>query len=1350
MKLTRIQLILLILLSIPWNSLLFASPYFSFKKYQVEDGLSHNTVWCAIQDSYGFIWLGTSDGLNRYDGRDNKVYRNVLNDKFSLENNSVEALLEVEQNIWIGTNSGLYIYDRSTDRFSYFNKTTQYGVYVSSEIKKIIKTANGLLWISTLGQGLFIYDPKTEVLTQNSMQTSFVWDICESYDKKKVYVASLQEGLLCFNEKGKFLQSYRVSSDVNSLDSYKINCVLDIEGDVWLGAGNNLLGRLNRENGIVEKYMASSLNFGAVRCLLKYTEDELLVGTDNGLYLFNRKLKTFCCADNRAGSRSLSDQTINGMLWDAEGALWILTNLGGINYMSKQTKRFDYYSPLSLSGVSGGTGAVMGPFCENKDGNIWIGTQTGLCFFNTVTRELSEYTLGGTNNHKYDIRSLMLDGDNLWIGTYAEGIRVLNLRTKSIKTYMHSRGTPNTICSNDVLCIYKDSKGEIFVGTSWGLCRYDPVADHFMTITTIGSMISVVDIHEDMYNNLWIATSNSGVFSYNTLSGHWKHFQHEREDSSTITSNSVITVFEDLKGVMWFGTNGGGLCSFDPKKESFIEFNPSLPSKVIYSIEQDRTGDFWVASNAGVFKINPISKSQFRRFTINDGLQGNQFMARSSLKSSKGKLYFGGINGFNVFQPERFVDNTYIPPVYVTDIRFPYLNDEGEVKSMLQLGKPLYMADEITLPYENNSFTIHFVALSYEDPARNRYSYRLEGVDKEWITNSDNNSASYTNLPPGEYEFEVRGSNNDHQWNEKGTTLRVVITPPWWRSSFAYFIYILLLLSWIVWVAWRWNLRVKRKYKRRMETYQIAKEQEVYRSKIGFFINLVHEIRTPLSLIRLPLEKLQEKEHEEKDAKYLSVIDKNVNYLLGITNQLLDFQKMENGALLLNLEKCDIKELVDNVYSQFTGPAELKGIELTLIMPEQELKSAVDREKLSKILVNLMGNAIKYARARIELKLVITDSGYDIYVSDDGPGVPDAQKENIFEAFYQLPHDKVASEAGTGIGLAFARSLTEAHHGSLRLEDNKPEGSSFILSLPLNEEAVEEAADRMEVYVEKEASAESVSSEFSGKKFTILLVEDNVELLNLTRESLLAWFRVLKAGNGRVALDILEKESVDVIVSDVMMPEMDGLRLCEKVKSNIDYSHIPVILLTAKITLESKVEGLQCGADVYIEKPFSIKQLHMQIENLLRLRQSFHKLMTNLSGHTSQVSAELSLSQRDCEFVAKMQEVIPGQLEDENFSIDTLAEQMNMSRSNFYRKIKALSGMSPNDYLKTLRMNRAAELIRRGTQISEVAAQVGFTSSSYFAKCFRAQYGVLPKEYMSQLLNAERASDIPLDADPKV
>ena len=459
-------------------------------------------------------------------------------------------------------------------------------------------------------------------------------------------------------------------------------------------------------------------------------------------------------------------------------------------------------------------------------------------------------------------------------------------------------------------------------------------------------------------------------------------------------------------------------------------------------------------------------------------------------------------------------------------------------------------------------------------------------------------------------------------------------------------------------------------------------------------------------------------------------MDKNVNYLLGITNELLDFQKMESGTLHLNLKKSDIKELVSDVYNQFTSPAELKGIDLQLTVPEQELVSTVDRDKLSKILVNLMGNAIKYAHARIDLKLLVTDGGYEIQVNDDGPGIPNEQKQKIFEAFYQLPDDKVATAVGTGIGLAFAKSLAEAHHGTLSLENRMEGGSSFILSLPLETVVTEsipnEFAEMQMIDVEGKKMPDS---EFGNKRFIVLLVEDNVELLNLTRESLSDWFKVFSACNGKEALEILSRESIDVIVSDIMMPEMNGLELCNYIKSDLVYSHIPVILLTAKTTLDSKAEGFENGADAYIEKPFSIKQLHKQIENLLKLRLAFHKLMINLSGSPTSSLADFALSQKDVEFIERVNTILSELLADESCSIDLLAEQMNMSRSNFSRKIKALSGMPPHDYIKNFRLNKSTELIMSGIRIAEVAEQLGFTTSSYFAKCFKEKFGVLPKDY---------------------
>lgn len=1324
---------LLTLLIISCTSAFPAASYLSFKKYQVEDGLSHNTIWCALQDSYGFIWFGTSDGLNCYSGSANKVYRNVLNDKYSLENNFVQALFEEENgNLWVGTNGGLYIYDRNSDRFTYFNKRTGYGVVISSEIRKIIRTHNGLIWIATLGQGIFTYDPKTETLTQNSLYSSFVWDICES-DAHYVYVSSLQDGLICLDENG---NNVGLSSNLAPLGkntgNHRVNCLKNIDGVIWMGTDNNALYKWDEKAQQLTRYAAAPLSIGAIRCMLDYSEEELLIGTDNGLYLFDCGQGSFARADNPSlGSGALSDQLINDMLKDAEGGIWILTNLGGANYVSKQTKYFEtYYS--ANPGNKDESGIVVEPFCEDKSGNIWIGARDGLYFFDVRSRQLTRHPLGKSGDKKYDIRSLYLDGDRLWIGTYGDGLKIYNIRTKGVREYYHSRDVLNTICSNDVLSIYKAQDGIVYVGTSWGLCYYNADADNFSVVNAIGTMISVIDILGDMYGHLWVATSNSGVFRCRLKHGVWNHFEHKREDTTTITNNYVVTLFEDLKGTMWFGTNGGGLCSFDPEKEVFVDFDPQnvlLPSKVIYSIEQDRVGAFWISSNAGLIKINPLTKEHFRRFTVSDGLQGNQFNAHSSLKASDGKFYFGGINGFNVFTPELFTDNSYIPPVYITDIQLPYTTDENLVHNVLHLKEPLYVSQQITLPYEYNSFSISFAALSYEDSGKNRYSYMLKGVDKEWAVNSKMNTASYTNLPPGEYEFVVRGSNNDNKWNMEGAKMMIIITPPWWRTTWAYAVYILLLAGAACYIALRWDHHVKVRYKRRMEEFRVSKEKEIYESKISFFINLVHEIRTPLSLIRLPLEKLME-ERKEGQMKYLSVIDKNVSNLLGITNQLLDFQKLESGSMQLNLQPCDINRLLDDVYEQFKGPAELKGIALTMEHPGETVYATVDRDKMRKILVNLIGNAVKFAQKRIELRLDTSDGRFEIRVNDDGTGVSDAEKKKVFEIFYQVK-DRKESATGTGIGLAFSKSLAEAQQGELRLEDSPLGGASFVLSLPLGEAAGKEESalvpDKAGPIVD---DGNESSSNCPAGKFTILLVEDNVDLLNLTRDALIPYFRVMKAKNGREALEVLQNESIDVIVSDVMMPEMDGLELTAKVKANLDYSHIPVILLTAKTTIESKVEGLECGADVYIEKPFSVRQLRMQIENLLKLRQNFHTMMANLSdSKVSNVASEYAVSQKDYEFIVRIQEAITEQLSDESFSIDSLAEMMHMSRSNFYRKIKALSGMPPNDYLKTIRLNRAAELIKNGERISEACERVGFTSSSYFAKCFKAQFGVLPRDY---------------------
>lgn len=571
-------------------------------------------------------------------------------------------------------------------------------------------------------------------------------------------------------------------------------------------------------------------------------------------------------------------------------------------------------------------------------------------------------------------------------------------------------------------------------------------------------------------------------------------------------------------------------------------------------------------------------------------------------------------------------------------------------------------------------------------------------------------------------------------WNDRTASLRIIITPPWWLSIPAYITYALALFFIIGYITYRWRMHVKRKYHQMMEDFRITQDKEIYKQKISFFINLVHEIRTPLSLICLPLEKLRDGKIEEH-GKHLTLIEKNVSYLLEITNQLLDFQKIENKKMKLDLKRHDINAIIKDIAEQFKDAASIKGLELSVSLPAPEMEAIVDNDIIRKIMVNLMSNALKYAASMIELSLKESDGHIVICVSNDGPRIPEGQKEKIFQIFYQIPDDK-KQMPGTGIGLAFSKSLAESHQGTLSVENLPSSGCSFILSLPLKRAT--EKLPETESHPESEGFEPDLP-QTKNKRHTVLIVEDNIELQNEIREALEQWYKVYTAGNGKEALEKLEtNDATDVIVSDVMMPEMDGIEMCRHIKTNLTYSHIPIILLTAKTNLESKTEGMENGAEVYMEKPFSIKQLHNQIENLLKLRLAFHELMLRSAGTTHETPiSEYIQSECDITFMKEVDTALTKHLDEESFSVDNLADAMNMSRTNFYRKLKMQTGMAPNIYIKNFRLNQAAELLAQNMRINEVMLRVGFMAPSYFAKCFKAKFGKLPKEYQNTINKQE-------------
>lgn len=1324
-----------------FNLHLSASRSFITHNYQVENGLSHNTVWCALQDTYGFIWLGTSNGLNCFDGRRNVIYRSsTLDNEHTLGSNFIRALYEDNQKrIWIGTDCGIYLYNRD-NQFIRFNQCTEFGVSISSEVSKIIQLPNEEIAIATLGQGIFFYNPKEGTLIQQNQYTPYICDICVNQETQRIYMTSLQSGLLCFDLNKHFVRSYPLNISTTETDNTPLRsyALQSLKGSLWIGTDSNNLFELDYATEDIYRHELHSNQFLVIQSIIPYQSDTLLLGTDKGLFYFNCTKNIITQFDNTENSDDFTAQNINALMKDAEGGIWALTNQIGAIHISPKNKQFDFYNIPNSQAIYS--------FCEDiQQNHIWIGTQNGLFRYNTVTKSIQEYQLADEKNHKKtNIRTLCRNGNELWIGTFSDGLKVLNLTTGKIKNYHQSPNLPNTINSEDIQKIYRCQNGDIYIGTNWGLCHYNAQEDNFRVEISLGAWISITDILEDKHHNLWIATTNNGVFYCNRKKQYWRHYEHRKETEWYIDNNSITTIFEDSKGRIWFGSNGNGLLYYDYTTEKFnsIQANyPELSTLIIYSIEEDNKENLWISSSKGLLCIKPtLDAYNWQYFTSLDGIQGGPFSERASYKMKDGTLLFGTMNGFNQFNPSSFKENTYVPPVYISELTFVHTDYAIET---LKLNTHLSLFSQIELPYQYNSFTIHFSALSYQEPTKNRFSYKLKGFDSKWIENTENSEATYYNLPPGTYKLVVRGSNNDLKWNEQTAELTITITPPWYRSTWAYCCYTLLLLSTLMVILWKRDKQLKQKYNKQIENYRMEKEKELYKNKINFFIHLIHEIRTPLTLIKLPLDNLKKTMNvSEKASRELNIIDKNINYLLNTTNELLDFQRIESGAINLHLRQADMKMVVTDIYNQFVGVAQLKNIELRLNLPEAfQVEICIDSNKINKILVNLISNSIKYAQKQIALSGHTDEKRFYIQVDDDGPGIADNDKEKVFQLFYQTSDVKAIQ--GSGIGLAYSRSLAEAHHGTLTVTDSCLGGACFTLTLPLHSETKESSSeymidDRESTNADPAPETDETNMQFL-KKYTVLLVEDHKELLEMEKDALEQWFNVLTAYNGLEALRLIEASdrSIDVIVSDVMMPVMDGFELCHTIKNTFSYSHIPVILLTAKVLPEAKAEGLSQGADAYVEKPFTTTQLYMQIQNLLNLRIKFQQYISNYpkdypKDTSAVVLSSFQISTKDQEFIKKMQQIILQQLADENFSIDTLASEMNMSRSNFYRKLKALTGMAPNDYLKVCRLNRAAELLKEGHRISEVFEEIGFSSSSYFAKCFKNQFGVLPKDYIHQ------------------
>ena len=1304
--------------------------HYYFKNLSIRNGLSQNTVNAILQDRKRFMWLGTKDGLNRYDGLSFRKFKHDAANPRSIGNSFITSLYEdFNGNIWVGTDAGVYIYYPEKEAFEEFDCQSLEKTRIERSVSMIAGDKQGRVWIAVEAQGMFCYDTRQKLLRNYPLSEISSNIKCFTFDSGgTLWLGFYGDGLYYSKDNLATVHPYGSPEDgkrefeggvITKIVHGNYNCL-------YIGSVKEGVSELNLTSGQVRNLLAIDESGESIFCrdLLPYSDNELWIGTESGIYIYNLRTAQFIhLRASLYDSYSLSDNAIYALYKDREEGLWIGSYFGGVDYYPRQYTYFAKYYPKNIANSL--HGKRVREFCRADDGTLWIGTEDGgLNHFNPKTKEFHffEPSAGFTNIH-----GLCMDGSHLWVGTFSKGLRVIDTRTGVVlRTYTEGH-TSHSLNDNSIFSICRTSAGEIYLGTLFGLLRYNRTQDSFDCIPELNGKF-VYDIKEDSYGNLWLATYANGAYCYDVSARRWKNYVFDAEDERSLPYDKVLSVFEDSYRQIWLTTQGGGFCLFHPDTETFTRYGlkDGLPNDVVYQIVEDDDRFLWLTTNNGLVRFDPKTM-EMKVFSTANGLPTNQFNYRSGFKDEAGNIYLGSINGFVAFDPRTFAENRQVPAVAITD--FLLFNKEvpvGETDSPLK--SSITFSDKVVLTADQNSFSFRIAALSYQAPRMNKLMYKLEGFDEGWLTIGESPLVTYSNLGYGYYVFKVKASNSDGVWNEQETSLHLSILPPFYLSGWAYCFYVLFFMGCLVCVIFYFKRRNYRKQHRQMEMLEQEKEREVYHAKIDFFTNVAHEIRTPLTLIKGPLENIILKKEVDSETKEdLYIMKQNTERLLNLTNQLLDFRKTETRGFRLNFTECDVVAVLRETYLRFTSLAKQKGLDFILELPQECFMADVNQEALTKIISNLLNNGVKYASTYLRISLETDEKVFHIRTFNDGEMIPDTMKEEIFKPFVRLDkEDEVTT--GTGIGLALSRSLAELHQGSLMMEKGE-EVNCFCLTLPVNQDStITLSAENVSQVEENSCGWEQEETDTKEKKPMILVVEDNPDMLAFIRKQLTTEYSVLTAMNGIEALAVLDNHYVNLVVSDVMMPQMDGFELCKTIKSDLSYSHIPVVLLTAKTNIQSKIEGLELGADAYIEKPFSVEYLLANISSLIHNRE---KLRQTFAKSPFVAANTMALTKADEEFIWKLNDIIQANLHNPEFSMEDMADALKMSRSSFYRKIKGVLDLSPNEYLRLERLKQAAQLLKEGkSRVNEICYTVGFNSPSYFSKCFLKQFGVLPKDFI--------------------
>ena len=1028
----------------------FAQPYY-FRHYQVENGLSNNAVICSLQDKKGFLWFGTKDGLNRFDGYSFKVFRSNPDHYGSIGGNFIHSLYEDRNGVlWIGTEKGLYSYDATTESFSLLKTNSQ------TQVTDIRMDGTGNLWFISEFT-LVKYNPASRKLRY--------YPIGENFEATSLCVSA--DGSLWASTSSGLLVKYVVATDgftkFNMFEhspkpvSKWIERVYSASDDVLLiGTSNQGAKSFDIKTCIYKDFLTYNPDKTEifVRNFVQTGKDECWIATESGIFIYN--LKTGKCSNLQKkynDSYSLSDNAVYTFCKDVEGGIWAGTYFGGVNYYPRPYTFFKKYFPkIGENSISGN---VVREIRQDNDGNFWIGTEdAGLNKLDAITGKFTHFQpTGNKGSISYsNIHGLLVNGDELWIGTFEHGLDIMNIKTgKVIRHYVSS--DKNVLISNFIYCIYRTIDGNIMLGTTRGIYVYNKERDEFKPLPLIPLYNWYTTILKDRTGIIWAGTFGNGVNFLDTKTQKTGNLRFDAANKNSLSSDRVNCIFEGSDGQLWIATEGG-LCKYNREKNNFKRYTTAsgLPSNFTISILEDGKKKLWISTTKGLVRMDPQTE-ELQVYTKANGLLTDQFNFSSGFKDAQGKMYFGSAKGLISFDPSEFQKNEFTPRVYITGFQVNN-KDLAIAESGSPLSKSISYTDKIVLKNNQSTFSIDFAALTYTAPEMSQYAYKMEGLDKDWVYMEANRKTYFTGLPAGNYTFKVKAANSRGAWSQQETQLIIQILPPWWASVWAYVAYSLFAALIFFYAIRNYHQRVEEKNRRKIELLETAKEKEIFQAKIEFFTNVAHEIRTPLTLIKGPLEKVIRKAKDIPDLNNsLNIMEKNTNRLIHLTNQLLDFRQTEIKGFSLNFVKANISELLEETYLSFKPLAEQKNILFTLKQPGNAVNAFVDIEALNKILTNLFSNAIKYAEKKVEVCLMPVEKEaktFAIEMKNDGFIIPLDMKEKIFEPFFRLKETE--KQKGTGIGLALSRSLAELHKGVLDLHDPENRMNVFILRLPIHQE----------------------------------------------------------------------------------------------------------------------------------------------------------------------------------------------------------------------------------------------------------------------------------------------------------